>query len=79
MGRRPAKEDGDGEKDNGLIAQEEKQGSLKVNKTDSVEEDRENREIDKDMIYMAITNPDSTVVYYKLTRGIKKPADIPDE
>ncbi|RXK36604.1 hypothetical protein M231_06145 [Tremella mesenterica] len=36
-------------------------------------------DLDKDMIYLAITTTDSTVVYYKLTRGIKKPADIPDE
>ncbi|EIW71450.1 hypothetical protein TREMEDRAFT_42833 [Tremella mesenterica DSM 1558] len=37
------------------------------------------KDLDKDMIYLAITTTDSTVVYYKLTRGIKKPADIPDE
>lgn len=36
-------------------------------------------EIDKEMIYMGIVTSDSTVVYYKLTKGIKKPADIPDE
>ena len=30
-------------------------------------------------IYMGIATTDSTVVYYKLTKGIKKPADIPDE
>jgi hypothetical protein len=34
---------------------------------------------DTEMIYMAITTTDSTVVYYKLSKGIKKPADIPDE
>lgn len=38
-----------------------------------------NEEIDKEMIYMGIATSDSTVVYYKLTKGIKKPADIPDE
>lgn len=38
-----------------------------------------NNEIDKEMIYMAIVTSDSTVVYYRLSRGIKKPADIPDE
>lgn len=36
-------------------------------------------DIDKDMIYMAIVTADSTVVYYRLSKGIKKPADIPDE
>ena len=36
-------------------------------------------ELDKEMIYMGIVTSDSTVVYYKLTKGIKKPADIPDE
>ena len=36
-------------------------------------------ELDKEMIYMGIVTSDSTVVYYKLTKGIRKPADIPDE
>lgn len=36
-------------------------------------------ELDTEMLYMAIVATDSTVVYYKLTKGIKKPADIPDE
>jgi len=36
-------------------------------------------ELDKEMIYIGIVTSDSTVVYYKLTKGIKKPADIPDE
>jgi len=36
-------------------------------------------ELDKEMIYMGIVTTDSTVVYYKLTKGIKKPADVPDE
>lgn len=36
-------------------------------------------ELDKEMLYMGIVTSDSTVVYYKLTKGIKKPADIPDE
>lgn len=38
-----------------------------------------NEEIDKETLYMAIVTQDSTVVYYKLSKGIKKPADIPDE
>ena len=36
-------------------------------------------DIDRDTLYMAICTTDSTVVYYKLSRGVKKPADIPDE
>lgn len=36
-------------------------------------------EIDRDMLYMAVVTSDSTVVYYRLSKGIKKPADIPDE
>ena len=38
-----------------------------------------NEEIERDMIYIAIVTSDSTVVYYRLTKGIKKPTDIPDE
>lgn len=37
------------------------------------------QEIDREIIYLAIVTSDSTVVYYKLSKGIKKPADIPDE
>jgi hypothetical protein len=36
-------------------------------------------EFDPDTLYVAIGTTDSTVVYYKLSRGIKKPHDIPDE
>lgn len=36
-------------------------------------------DLDRDLIYMAIVTSDSTVVYYKLAKGIRKPADIPDE
>lgn len=38
-----------------------------------------NDTLDRDMLYIAIVTTDSTVVYYKLNKGIKKPADIPDE
>lgn len=50
-------------------------------KTDQAQVDagRVNGEIDAETIYMAIATTDSTVVYYRLSRGIKKPADIPDE
>jgi hypothetical protein len=34
---------------------------------------------DTDTLYLAISTTDSSVVYYKLSKGIKKPADIPDE
>lgn len=43
------------------------------------EADGEGAELDREMIYVAISISDSTVVYYKLTKGIKKPADVPDE
>jgi hypothetical protein len=36
-------------------------------------------EVDAETLYMAISTTDSSVVYYKITKGIKKPADIPDE
>ncbi|BEI81013.1 hypothetical protein CcaverHIS002_0201730 [Cutaneotrichosporon cavernicola] len=36
-------------------------------------------EFDPDTLYTAIMCADSTVVYYKLSRGIRKPHDIPDE
>lgn len=36
-------------------------------------------EFDPDTLYIAIGCADSTVVYYKLSRGIRKPHDIPDE
>jgi hypothetical protein len=36
-------------------------------------------QIDRSTLYLAIVTTDSTVVYYKLSKGIKKPADIPDE
>lgn len=35
--------------------------------------------LDLKTIYISIVTPDSSVVYYKLTQGIKKPDDIPDE
>lgn len=35
--------------------------------------------LDAETIYVAIGSPDSTIVYYKLSKGIRKPHDIPDE
>lgn len=35
--------------------------------------------LDQETIYISIATPDSSIVYYKLTKGIKKPDDVPDE
>ncbi|WVW78423.1 hypothetical protein I302_100377 [Kwoniella bestiolae CBS 10118] len=43
------------------------------------EEEGEEVILDKETIYTSIVTPDSTVVYYKISKGIKKPSDIPDE
>ncbi|ODN79689.1 hypothetical protein L202_03618 [Cryptococcus amylolentus CBS 6039] len=40
---------------------------------------KDNKEFDKETLYTAIVTGDSTVVYYKIAKGIKKPHDIPDE
>lgn len=37
------------------------------------------QEVDKESIYISIVTPDSSTVYYRLTKGIKKPSDVPDE
>jgi hypothetical protein len=41
--------------------------------------DSDEQTLDKETIYISIATPDSSVVYYKLTKGIKKPQDVPDE
>lgn len=46
---------------------------------DEPESSEVNNTFDPDTLYVAISDPDSTVVYYKLSRGIRKPHDIPDE
>lgn len=46
---------------------------------DEPESSEVNNTFDPDTLYVAINDPDSTVVYYKLSRGIVKPHDIPDE
>jgi hypothetical protein len=46
---------------------------------DDKEEDTAQDTLDTKTIYISIVTPDSSVVYYKLTQGIKKPDDIPDE
>jgi hypothetical protein len=43
------------------------------------EEEEVESTLDKETIYISIATPDSSVVYYKLARGIKKPQDVPDE
>ena len=57
------------------------EGELEAGSMNAPREDEEDisTDLDREMIYMAITTTDSTVVYYKLSKGIKKPADIPDE
>ena len=54
-------------------------GEVEVEVKANAEAENVSMDIDKDMIYMAIVTADSTVVYYRLSKGIKKPADIPDE
>ena len=54
-------------------------GQVEVEVKANAEAENVSMDIDKDMIYMAIVTADSTVVYYRLSKGIKKPADIPDE
>ncbi|GHJ84418.1 hypothetical protein NliqN6_0820 [Naganishia liquefaciens] len=43
------------------------------------EEESAENILDKETIYISIATPDSSVVYYKLAKGIKKPQDVPDE
>ena len=51
-----------------------------VDEVDDVDVDSAvNEQVDREMIYIAIVASDSTTVYYKLSKGIRKPADIPDE
>lgn len=48
--------------------------------TDQAEEEEPaEATLDKETIYISIATPDSSVVYYKLSKGIKKPQDVPDE
>ncbi|OWZ33227.1 hypothetical protein C351_05458 [Cryptococcus neoformans c8] len=57
--------------------QEEKEGGSE--RADQGKPGGKSEEFDRETIYMAIVTGDSAVVYYKLSKGIKKPADIPDE
>ncbi|KAE8539045.1 hypothetical protein D1P53_005415 [Cryptococcus gattii VGV] len=58
-------------------AQEDDKGERE--RTQEGKPGEESEGFDRETIYMAIVTGDSTVVYYKLSKGIKKPADIPDE
>ncbi|KAK8847419.1 hypothetical protein IAR55_005277 [Kwoniella newhampshirensis] len=63
------------------LSKDEKDDEAEAGENDRVVEktsDSESR-IDRETLYLAIVTPDSTVVYYKLSKGIKKPADVPDE
>lgn len=68
-------------RDGGAVDRENEESGEKEEEENEEKQQEEppNGELDRDLIYMAVATPDSTVVYYKLTKGIKKPADIPDE
>lgn len=70
LGQRQTSEDAE------KLQEEEKGGSERA---DEGKPGEKSEEFDMETIYMAIVTGDSTVVYYKLSKGIKKPADIPDE
>jgi len=61
------------------ISKEIDEPLVEENEEETVSASGSGTELDKEMIYIGIVTTDSTVVYYKLTKGIKKPADIPDE
>lgn len=66
---------GDDEDDSEDEEEEEDRHEEGLEKKKKVTEDT----LDIKTIYISIVTPDSSVVYYKLTQGIKKPDDIPDE
>jgi len=45
----------------------------------SDEEKAQAGHLDKESFYLSMATPDSSVVYYKLSKGINKPHDVPDE
>ncbi|GMK56339.1 hypothetical protein CspeluHIS016_0301790 [Cutaneotrichosporon spelunceum] len=55
------------------------EGTLEAVTEEKESEAEDKAEFDRDTLYTAIMCADSTVVYYKLSRGIRKPHDIPDE
>ncbi len=67
----------------GVNAEEHELGAVNENveKENAAADDAEDRsnEFDPNTLYTAIMCADSTVVYYNLSRGIRKPHDIPDE
>lgn len=48
-------------------------------RTRTIPDDQLASTLDIKTIYISMVTPDSSVVYYKLTKGIKKPDDVPDE
>ncbi|WWC67968.1 uncharacterized protein I206_101887 [Kwoniella pini CBS 10737] len=71
---------------NQIIQKNSSQSNLIKNDDDNISEKQNQKEeeedeiiLDKETIYTSIVTPDSTVVYYKISKGIKKPSDIPDE
>ncbi|OCF58790.1 hypothetical protein L486_03280 [Kwoniella mangroviensis CBS 10435] len=57
----------------------QEQSGTNHNVNDQTIQAEEGSILDQETIYTSIVTPDSTVVYYKISRGIKKPNDIPDE
>ncbi|WWC86881.1 uncharacterized protein L201_001760 [Kwoniella dendrophila CBS 6074] len=55
------------------------QMQMQDNQEENEKENQDQIMLDKETIYTSIVTPDSTVVYYKISKGIKKPSDIPDE
>lgn len=61
-------------------AREEEESEVKKEVVeDEVKTEEVRDRIDAETIYVAIGSSDSTIVYYKLSKGIRKPHDIPDE
>ncbi len=60
-------------------AQEQEQEPEREQEQEQEQEERSGLELDKETIYVSIVTSDSSTVYYKLTKGIKKPTDVPDE
>jgi hypothetical protein len=61
----------------GEVANTMYEGAAPVGPND--EEKAQAGHLDKETFYISIATPDSSVVYYKLSKGIKKPHDVPDE
>jgi len=64
-------------KDSADVANSMYEGAAPVGPND--EERAQAGHLDRETFYISIATPDSSVVYYKLSKGIKKPHDVPDE